>query len=68
MSIQGMRNKKAIVEAQLTWVFVLIVGAVILLFFIGIAQKQKEIADMKSSALLKGLQNSLKQGLCLLLI
>lgn len=50
MSIQGMRNKKGIVEAQLTWVFVLIVGAVILLFFIGIAQKQKEIADMKSSA------------------
>jgi len=50
MSIRGMRNRKGIVEAQLTWVFVLIVGAVILLFFIGIAQKQKEIADMKTSA------------------
>ena len=44
------KGKKGIVEAQLTWVFILIVGVIILLFFIGIAQKQKQIADMKASA------------------
>ncbi len=45
-----MKSKKGVVEAQLTWVFILIVGTIILLFFIGIAQKQRQIAEMKSSA------------------
>jgi len=47
-----MKSKKAIIEAQVTWVFILIVGVIILLFFFGIAQKQKQISDLKMSAAL----------------
>ncbi len=50
MNIQGTRNKRGIIEAQLTWVFILIVGVIILLFFVGIAQKQKQISDTKNAA------------------
>lgn len=40
-----MRGKKAVVEVQLNWVFILIAGALILAFFIGIALKQKTSSE-----------------------
>jgi hypothetical protein len=44
------RNKKAQAEAQFNWIFVLIVGGVILLFFTAIVLKQKSVSEQKLSA------------------
>jgi hypothetical protein len=41
-----MKGKKG-VEVQLNWILVLIAGALILLFFIGVVVKQKEISQIK---------------------
>lgn len=38
-------NKRAFVEVQFNWVFVLIVGAIILIFFISIVNSQKKQSD-----------------------
>jgi len=39
--------KKAVIEMQFNWIFILIVGGLILTFFIAISQKQSEISDTK---------------------
>lgn len=39
--------KKAVIEVQFNWIFVLIVGALILAFFLGIVLKQKELSQGK---------------------
>jgi hypothetical protein len=40
-------NKKADVEIQFNWIFVLIAGAVILAFFVSIVNNQKDISEQK---------------------
>jgi hypothetical protein len=40
-------NKKGDVEIQINWIFVLIVGGIILIFFIGIVMKQKTVSTTK---------------------
>lgn len=40
-------NKKAAIEIQFNWIFVLIVGATILVFFAGIITKQKELSSTR---------------------
>ena len=42
-------RKKAIMETQFAWIFILIVGAVILVFFVGVSKTQRESAEVKSS-------------------
>lgn len=44
-----MKQKKAQVEVQFNWIFILIAGAVILLFFGGIVYKQKASSDQQLS-------------------
>ena len=42
-------NKKGIIEIQFNWIFVLVVGAIILVFFFGFVQKQKSFAEEKNA-------------------
>ena len=42
--------KKGQVSFQLNWVFVIIIGVIILTFFISVVSKQKEVSDNKISA------------------
>src|SRR3989338_1570953 len=42
--------KKGIIEVQFNWIFVLVVGAIILVFFFGFVQKQKSFAEDKNAA------------------
>jgi len=44
-----MGNSKGFVEIQFNWIFVLIIGGIILVFFIGIAEKQKSVSEGKVS-------------------
>ena len=44
-----MKSKKGVVEVQLNWIFVLIAGAIILLFFAGIVIRQKAVSETKIS-------------------
>ena len=41
----GPAGKKAQIQVTFSWVYILIAGAVILLFFIGIVVKQKSISE-----------------------
>lgn len=41
------KQKKSQIEVQFNWVFILIVGAIILLFFIAVVDAQKKAADKK---------------------
>lgn len=43
----GKKNKRAVVEVQFNWIFILIAGALILTFFIIIISKQKAVSDKK---------------------
>lgn len=40
-------HKKADVEIQINWIFILIVGGIILIFFIGLIMKQKTVSTTK---------------------
>lgn len=42
-----MKPKKAQVEVQFNWIFVLIAGAIILFFFVGIVIRQKTVSETK---------------------
>ena len=42
-------KKKAIMETQFVWIFILVVGAVILIFFVGVSKSQRESSEVKSS-------------------
>ena len=58
-----MVNKRGVVEVQFHWIFILIVGAFILTFFIGIALWYKEKADVRLQAdVLSKLGNILKKS------
>lgn len=55
----GMR-KKAAIEVQFNWMFVLVAGAIILSFFVVFVMKQKEASDQKlSAALIKDLETKI---------
>ena len=43
-------NTKAIVEVQFNWIFVLVIGAIILVFFFGFVERQKDFAEEKNAA------------------
>jgi len=45
---------KGAIEIQFNWIFVIIAGAIILLFFIGIINKQKQVSDLQISAIISG--------------
>lgn len=42
-----MKNQKAAIEVQMNWIFVMIIGGVILFFFIGIVAKQRSFSEQK---------------------
>jgi hypothetical protein len=42
-----MKNKRGALEVQFNWVFVMVAGALILVFFFGIVQKQRELSNAK---------------------
>lgn len=44
-----MENKKGVVEVQFNWVFIVIIGAVILIFFVSMSMKQKGVSEQKLS-------------------
>jgi hypothetical protein len=53
-------DKKGVVDVQFNWIFVIIAGALILLFFVSIVTKQKQISDNRiSSTILVDLESIL---------
>jgi hypothetical protein len=53
-----MAKKKAAIEVQFNWVFVMVAGALILVFFFGVVQKQRELSQAKiSNSLLTNLES-----------
>jgi len=47
------KSKKAFVETQFNWIFIIIAGGVILLFFFSIVYKQKDVSDIKVTGTIK---------------
>ena len=45
-----MKSKKAVIELQFNWIFILIAGAVILFFFVRIVTEQKKASDNQISS------------------
>jgi hypothetical protein len=45
----GKMRRKGVIALQLNWIFVLIIGAIILTFFIVIVQKQREVSEQTIS-------------------
>ena len=43
-------QKRGAVEIQFNWIFILIIGALILTFFFAIAQKQKQLSERRLGA------------------
>jgi hypothetical protein len=54
-----MKHGKKGIDVQLTWIFVLITGAVIFMFFMTVVSKQKELAEDKASLAVKNRMSSL---------
>lgn len=50
MGKQMFHQKRGAVEIQFNWIFVLIIGALILTFFFAIAQKQKQLSERRLGA------------------
>lgn len=46
----AIKKKKGAIEVQFNWIFILIIGAIILLFFFSIVKTQRTISDTKISA------------------
>ncbi len=44
------KKKRGAIEVQFNWIFILIIGAIILLFFFGIVKTQKKTSETKISA------------------
>jgi hypothetical protein len=42
--------KKGVIEVQFNWIFILIIGALILAFFVSIVSKQKDLSEKKTGA------------------
>ncbi len=53
-----MAKKKGSIEVQFNWIFVMVAGALILVFFFGIVQKQRELSQAKiSNSLLTNIES-----------
>jgi hypothetical protein len=48
--VKILRKKRAVIEMQFNWIFVLIVGAIIIAFFLTVVQKCKPIAEKQVSS------------------
>jgi hypothetical protein len=59
------QNKKGVIEAQFNWIFILVVGAIILLFFVSLVSNQKKSADVTVSTKLLGNLESIAKGAAL---
>ena len=46
---KNMENKKGVIEVQFNWVFIIIIGAVIIAFFVNMSMKQKGVSEEKLS-------------------
>ena len=56
-----MNSKKGVIEVQFNWIFVLIIGSVILILITGVVIKQKNISETsKNTLILKNLDQSIK--------
>jgi len=42
-------KKKGVIEVQFNWIFILIIGAIILFFFFSIVKTQKTVSEKKIS-------------------
>ena len=47
------KSKKAFIETQFNWIFIVIAGGIILLFFFSIVYKQKDVSDIKVTGTIK---------------
>lgn len=53
-----MAKKKAAIEVQFNWIFIMVAGALILVFFFGVIQKQREMSQAKiSNSMLTNLES-----------
>ena len=43
------KGKRAAIEVQFNWIFILIIGGIILMFFFGIVKSQKTVSEKKIS-------------------
>lgn len=59
------QNKKGVIEAQFNWIFILVVGAIILLFFVSLVSNQKKSADVTVSTKLLSNLESIAKGAAL---
>ena len=57
-----MKYKKGVIEIQFNWLFVLIIGAVILILFSGIIIRQKNISEISKNALILNNLNAILSG------
>lgn len=48
-----MKSKRGVVEVQFNWVFILVVGAIILMFFVVIVQRQEDVSEQKRDVSIK---------------
>lgn len=56
-------NKKGVTQTQFNWIFIMIAGALILLFFISMVYKQKSVSEQKAEIVIqKNLQEILTQA------
>jgi len=55
-------QKKAIIDVQFNWIFIIIAGAVILLFFVSVINKQKTISDNQISVTILNDMESILTG------
>lgn len=47
------KSKKAFIETQFNWIFIIIAGGFILLFFFSVVNKQKQVSDIKITETIK---------------
>jgi hypothetical protein len=57
-----LRSRKAVIEIQFNWIFILIVGALIMTFFIVVVQKQKQIHDTRIQTTVQADLNAILSG------
>jgi len=62
MYMNGNRSKKAQISTQFAWIFILIAGAIILIFFLSLVYKQKDISETKLSATVLTYLDSILSG------
>jgi hypothetical protein len=46
-------NKKGVIEIQFNWIFIMIIGGIILVLFLSLVAKQKKVTDVKICSIIK---------------